>query len=290
MGSGNVVETFPKPPVGITPFTTAAIQANAFPGTPGTDASGDDTNTVAASTIVQAHDWLDLFNFAGGITAGGNAGVGASVGIGDLSRDTEAYVGDAGGAQGNGSTASLTSGGPIIVDAKNNGRLVTGALAAAKVAPSSSGSSGSGSGGGSGGSGSSWGVGISGDVSYNQVNDTTEAYLHDAVVQTAGLNVNATNDTEFDAFSGSVAIVLNSGTSAGIAGSYTQNSLGGTTSAFLDNTSRGPHGEPRGRCRHRGAILLDLRQRFARYQQFGHRGGRAGQHQHQRHDHLGRNP
>ena len=149
------------------------------------------------------------------------------MGIGDVSRDTEAYVGDANGAASTGSKASLTSGGPIIIDAKNNGRLVTGALAAAKVAPSSSGGS----------SGSSWGVGISGDVSYNQVNDTTGAYLHDAVVQAAGLNVNATNDTEFDAFSGSVAIVLNSGTSAGIAGSYTQNILSGSTSAFLDNTS-----------------------------------------------------
>ena len=135
VGNGNVVETFPKPPAGTTAFTTAAIQSNALPGTPGTDASGDPTNTVAASTIVQAHDWLDLFNFAGGIMSAGNAGVGASVGVGTVTRDTEAYVGDAGGAQGNGSTASLTSGGTVIVDAKNNGLLVAGALAAAKVAP-----------------------------------------------------------------------------------------------------------------------------------------------------------
>ena len=230
VGKSDVVESFPPPSAGITPYTTSAIEANALPGTLGTDASGDPTDTVAASTIVQAHDWLDLFDLAGGIMAGGNAGVGASVGVGEVSRDTEAYVGDPSGSQGDGSTASLTSGGKVIVDAKNNGLLITGALAAAKVAPSSSGSDG-------GGSGSSWGVGISGDVSYNQVNDTTRAYLHDANVAAAGLNVNAANDTEFVAVSGSVAIVLNSGTSAGIVGSYTENTLSGTTSAFLDRAS-----------------------------------------------------
>ena len=74
VGNGNVVETFAKP-TSPPAFTTAAIQANALPGTAGTDASGDPTNTVAASTIVQAHDWLDLWDFVGGIMAGGNAGV-----------------------------------------------------------------------------------------------------------------------------------------------------------------------------------------------------------------------
>ena len=199
-----------------------------MPGSAGADASGNPTNTVAASTIVQAHDWLDQFNLTGGIMAAGNAGVGASVGVASVNRDTEAYVGDGAAAQGDGSTASINSGGKIIVDAKNNGLVFAASLAAAKVAPSSSGP----------GSGSSYGVGISGDVSYNQVTDTTEAYLHNAKVSAAGLNVNATNDTEFIAASGSAAIVLNpSGVSVGIAGSYTQNALGGTTRAFLDNAS-----------------------------------------------------
>ena len=48
-----------------------------LPGAMGTDASGDPTDTVSASTIVQAHDNLDLINFCGGITTGGNLGFGA---------------------------------------------------------------------------------------------------------------------------------------------------------------------------------------------------------------------
>ncbi len=223
VGNGNVVETFAKP-TSPPAFTTAAIQANALPGTAGTDASGDPTNTVAASTIVQAHDWLDLWDFVGGIMAGGNAGVGASVGVGTVNRDTEAFVGDRAGAAGNGSKASLTSGGPVIVDAKNNGQFVTGALAAAKIAANSNTSG-------------NFGVGVSGNVSYNQDTDTTLAYLRDAKLSADGLSVNAANQTEFDAFSGSLALVLNSGASVGIAGSYTQNTLGGTTSAYLDNAN-----------------------------------------------------
>ena len=228
VGNGKVVETFAKP-TSPPAFTTAAIQANALPGGAGTDASGDPTNTVAASTIVQAHDWLDLWDFAGGIMAGGNAGVGASVGVGTVNRDTEAFVGDRAGAAGNGSKASLTSGGPVIVDAKNNGQFVTGALAAAKIAANSNTSG-------------NFGVGVSGDVSYNQDTDTTLAYLRDAKVAAAGLSVNAANQTEFDAFSGSLALVLNSGASVGIAGSCTQNMLGGTTST----TSTTPTSRSRG--------------------------------------------
>ena len=224
VGNSNVVETFPVPKVPPA-FTTAAIQSNALPGTSGTDASGNPTNTVAASTIVQAHDWFDQFNFAGGIMSAGNAGVGAAVGVGTISRDTQSFVGDPTGSSG-GSMAHVISGGKVIVNAKNNGLVLAAALAGAKQ--SSDASSGSGS----------YGVGVSGDVAYNQVTDTTEAYVHNANITAAGLNVNATNATNFIAISGSGAIVLNtSGTSVGIAGSYTQNSLGGTTTAFLDNAA-----------------------------------------------------
>src|SRR5262249_21570296 len=151
-------------------LTTSAIQSNAVPGTSGTDESGNPTNTVAASLVVQAHDAFDLFNLAGGITSADNAGVGAAVSYDSVTRDTEAFIGDGNGAAGNGTSATVVSGGNVIVDARNSGTLGTLALAAAKV------SSNSGSGGGSGQNG----IGISGDVSFNQVTDTTLAYLHDA--------------------------------------------------------------------------------------------------------------
>ena len=227
VGSSDVVEPLPTtPPNTIPAFTTDAILDNELQGTSGTDSSGNPTDTVSASTIVQAHDLLDLFNYAGGIMAGNNVGVGASVGVNTVTRDTEAYIGDPSSSSGNGSVATLHSAGLVIVDAQNNGQVDTGALAASKVAPGSS-----------AGSNSSYGVGISGDVSYDQVTDTTLAYLHDAAVVAPGLNVSSANKTAFIAISGSFALVFNSGTSTGIAGSYTQNTIGGATGAFLDDAN-----------------------------------------------------
>src|SRR5262249_31043983 len=144
IGSANVVETFPASAGPVPALTTSAIQSNALPGTAGTDPSGNPTNTVAASMVVQAHDAFDLFNLAGGITAADNAGVGASVSYDSVTRDTEAFVGDPSNAAGNGSVATVVSGGNVIVDAKNSGTLGTLAVAAAKVSSNSGGSGASG--------------------------------------------------------------------------------------------------------------------------------------------------
>ena len=128
VGSNDVVEPLPTTPANTIPaFTTDAILANELPGKSGTDSSGNPTDTVNASTIVQAHDLLDLFNYAGGIMAGTNSGVGASVGVNTVTRDTEAYIGDPSTSAGNGSVATVHSGGPMIVDAQNNGQVDTGA-------------------------------------------------------------------------------------------------------------------------------------------------------------------
>lgn len=158
-----------------------------------------------------------------------NAGVGASVSYDSVSRDTEAFIGDPSGAAASGSKATIQSGGNVIVDAKNSGILGTLSLAAAKVSSNS---------GASGGSGN-YGIGISGDVSINQVTDTTLAYLHDAQVTAPALTVSAANPTLFITVSGSAALVTSSSsTSLGIAGSYDQNSLSNCqTEAFLDNAN-----------------------------------------------------
>ncbi len=75
-------------------------------------------------------------------------------------------------------------------------------------------------------------------MSYNQITDTTLAFIHDETVMGAGVSINATNHTLLVAAGGSAAIVSSSkGTSVGIAGSYAQNNLLGSTSAFVDNSS-----------------------------------------------------
>ena len=226
VGNQNVVETFPN--LANEPTFTPSALADALPGAMGTDASGDPTDTVSASTIVQAHDNLDLINFAGGITTGGNLGFGATVAYDEVQRDTEAYIGDPSTSAGNGSVATLTSGGNVIVDAKNNGNVDPISLAAADPGNSTS------------GGGSSGGVGISGDVSINQVDsDTTLAYVHNAKVIAPALIVNAANPTEIIAVTGSAAVLTGpNSSSAGIAGSYAQNDLNNvTTNAFVNNAT-----------------------------------------------------
>ena len=90
----------------------------------------------------------------------------------------------------------------------------------------------------------SYGIGISGDVGLNSTSDTTLAYIHDAVVTSTGadLNINAVNDTDLTALSGGAAILTKNGGSLGLAGSYAQNTLGGLTSAFVDNSKLGLSG------------------------------------------------
>jgi len=229
VGKDNVVDTFPaqnsQVPNTVEAFTTQAVEDNALPGTLGKDASGKLFDTIPASTVVQAHDGLNVWNLAGGLTSGKNTGVGASIGFDSITRDTEAYIGDSSAAAGSGAAARLSSLGDVIVDAKNSGSVVTGSLAAAKISANSSGQSGS------------YGLGISGDVSYNSVDDTTLAYLHDAKVTSApDLSVNADESTDYFAISGAVSLVFTSGGSLGIAGSYDQNNITGCqTKAFLDN-------------------------------------------------------
>ena len=208
--------------------TTSTIQANVL-GTDGTGSDGNPIKTVDAGTVVQAHDGLWLFNLAGGITSAANSGIGASAGWDTITRDTEAFVGDRNTDAGTKDVvATLDSGGNVIVDAKDTGNLVALSLAAEKTSSNSGQQSGS------------FGLGISGDLSYNSVTDTTLAYVHDATVtHAAALSVNAANPTLFVAVSGSVALVTASGgSSLGIAGSYDQNTLDGSaTKAFLDNAS-----------------------------------------------------
>ena len=245
IGDGPVVETTPAAPSivpGVQPLantslTSLAFNANELPGATGTDTLGNSTDTIDASTIVQAHDALYLLNGAGGIMSANNVGVGASVDYDDITRDTEAFIGDPNGSKGNASAGTLTSAGNVIDDARNSGSILTLAVAAATVSGNSSSTS-SPTGSPAPQQGGQYGVGVSGDVSFNQVTDTTLAYVDDTALAASAVSVNATNQTLVIALSGSVAWVTNSqGTSVGIAGSYTENDLGGTTTAFVDNAS-----------------------------------------------------
>jgi hypothetical protein len=193
------------------------------------------------SAEVHANDVTHLYNLVGGITISKNRGVGASVALDQVNRDTEALVGDYSstalvGDKPTGADKTLSANGALDVSADNGGFVrslsLAGAVATASPLDNTSlvrillrrgGES---------------GVGVAADVSDNQVSDTTLAYVHDAVVGATAANVSATNDTEIQAVSGAAAIVAKvTGSSRGLAGSYAQNTLGGTTNAFVDNSN-----------------------------------------------------
>jgi hypothetical protein len=240
VGNNKVVQTFVVPPF-IPNMTTTAIQATALPGTAGVSGLNP-TNTIDASTVVVAHDSLLNINIAGGVIAAQNVGVGASVALNLVKRHTEAFIGDSitvAGARP--ATTTLDSAGAVIVDARNTGTNLALSLAASTVAdhPQQNTSQQQQQNPPQGGqTGGQYGVGVSADVSFNDNDESVLAYVHDAVVRAASLQVNAANTTLFVAVAGAVTLVTKpQGTSFGLAGSYSENQLRGPTSAMIDGAT-----------------------------------------------------
>jgi len=241
VGSAPVVED--DPPwykyfgTGIPSVTGWGVQQTALPGV-----DNGTTDTLDDSAAIQAHDYTGLWNVAGGWLASKNSGIGASVAVDEITRDTEALVGDldnTSSSQPLGGAQTLTSQGNVAVDAKNAGYVVSVALAgtgqsnkASDTSQKQSAADGAGD----------YGIGVSGDAVFNQLNETTLAYIHDATVSTTGgsdVDVIALNQTKVIAVSGAAAILTSSTSSGslGLAGSWTQNDLGGSTQAFIDNST-----------------------------------------------------
>jgi trimeric autotransporter adhesin len=84
------------------------------------------------------------------------------------------------------------------------------------------------------------GIGIAGDVAINFATDRVRAFINDAgSIKGEKLTLDAINSTELRVASGSAAFVASdpSKKSVGIAGSFSLNTLTGTTSAFISGTS-----------------------------------------------------
>lgn len=186
--------------------------------------------TTDLNQFVYAEDESKIYNISGGITASKNVGIGASVSINEITRNTEALVGNREEeADGSG---SLTAGGTAALAAVNKGWIGSYSLAAAvttgvdtnpdlvKTTPQVSGK---------------YGISLSGDVSLNTINDTALAYISDSGdVEGEDLELAAVNTSDIEAWSGSIAI---STQSAGLAGSYSQNTLTDSTKAYVANST-----------------------------------------------------
>src|SRR5262249_32276588 len=135
----------------------------------------------------------------------------------------------------------------ITLSATNTGDIIGFALAAAQAGdepaspttqPNSLGSqinqSGANLPSGSNGSGH-YGVAVSADVVFLDIDDSALAVIDDAgQIKATDVDLNATNETNYVAGTGSIAIAKGDGTSVGLAGSYSEVDLSGATETYIN--------------------------------------------------------
>jgi hypothetical protein len=216
-----------------------------------------DGATVRAGTDLTVDANTDVFdlNIIGTTMKAQNVGVGASVSVNELENTTKAFIGtqnenavSAGG--------TVTAGNDVTVDATSTekflnvaiaGTLATGSTTTTPGVPTDNPDDPL--------DGESLpnlfgeepaqnvqkkaGIGISGDVAINILQDTTEAYIRGVAVNAPGdVTVKADNDAFTLAVSGAAALELSSESSgAAIAGSFTLNDLDRDVKAFTQNAT-----------------------------------------------------
>ncbi len=95
-----------------------------------TGATGPNIDT-GDSSYVNAEDKTRLVTVAGSIALGQQTGIGASIAVNDVNRDTEAYIGNDYNTASGPTYGSFDSTGPIAIDAKNSGYFGTFSIAGA---------------------------------------------------------------------------------------------------------------------------------------------------------------
>ncbi len=200
---------------------------------------------------ISATDDMTKIGITGGVVAGENKGVGVSVSVNVINRNTQAFVGNDLLQNAGQAGTNITAGGAITLTAKSTGALWTAAVAAAvitdkpptekevtdneliKKAPSKAkavlGETGE-------SSELKVGVGIAGDVSVNILTEKTYAYINDqGIIHADGqLKLSSTGDSAIWSLAGSVALSLKGEkNSKGIAGSISVNVITSDTKAFV---------------------------------------------------------
>lgn len=220
--------------------------------------------TVSAQDVlVRASDDSLLVNAAGGVARAGSVGIGFSIAINDVDRDTPALIGNQ--ATESGAGGSLAARGNLLLDAESSGTqgafAVAGAAPAGPDDPDAVGGDGTQTNARDTGQQGKSGVGISGAATVNLVDDTTEAVLADlasvsvsgpgiggvtldrdgngvpdkVVSLSRGLEARALNDTLVLAGAGALSVALDK--SAGLAGAFTWNQVIKDTRAGIADTT-----------------------------------------------------
>ncbi|GEM_PF-3017291 len=220
---------------------------------------GSGVAVTANDVLIQAEDDSLLINVAGGVARSGSVGIGFSIAINDMDRETRALIGNQ--ATESGSGGSLTASGNLLLDAEASGTqgafTVAGSGQAGQDDPKAKGGDGAKTNAKDSGQQGKSGVGISASVSINLVADITEASIADLTSVTVsgtaassvavdrdgdgtadatvnldrGIKARALNDTLALAGAGSLTVALDK--SAGLAGAFTWNQLVKDTRATI---------------------------------------------------------
>ncbi len=164
-------------------------------------------------------------------------GITASIAINEISSATDAYVTDG--------SRLLTTAGDALLLANSIGEIQMLAFTYSSAGGGSSSSGGGAYGGGmptspAGGQGTNFGIGVSGDVAINTIDDATTARIDEGsdVDSAAGVTLVATSDNDIDVIAGAVQNSRSSGANnpgggspTGIAGAYAEANIGGVTAA-----------------------------------------------------------
>jgi len=199
-----------------------------------------DYGTPKTESVLRIHakDTSFIINLTGGIATSNSIGIGASIAIDEITRDTRAFIGNellSATSDGKPGEAEFTviANGPVTIEAKNDGFIFSLALAAAVVKektpdpnkpaePKSE---------------SKFGLGISAEVVINEMGDTAVAFIHDASLKGVSLAMKAGNRTLIIGAGGSMSIVTTKGTSVGLAGSFAYNDITNVTKSLTDNSN-----------------------------------------------------
>lgn len=187
---------------------------------------------------LKATDHSYLVNIAGVLSESGNVGIGASIGLNNLTRVTKAVVGPAEsvGYLPSGLATGLInlSNKDAVIEALNDGYIISASVAGtvvkdqkakpgdAKKPPKE------------GEEGGNYGVGISANVSINTIQDEVIASIKQAALNAKSTRVASGNYTQVIAAGGTVAIVTKEGTSAALAGAYAQNTITNKNKAMVE--------------------------------------------------------
>jgi len=208
------------------------------------------TVNAAQNIYVDAENSTHIYQIGDNSTSASTAAVGIVLGFMNLNNTTEAYV----EGSGTSSAPSIVAGGNLTVNANSYERLMT--LAASSVSNSNSstqddasGTSNSASAGETSGKNntadanpdaqagtysSSSGFGVSGDIAFNNVNDTTESYITGGVVSTTGQTTVTANDTALMLAVGGGLVRANTG---GLQGSFVDDKIDKNTVADISGVA-----------------------------------------------------